>query len=505
MPDGAHSSMDRELKILIVEDVPADATVMEETLRREQVRFRSQRIETAGEFVEALRHFAPDVVLSDFTLPEFDALEALHLLQDHDRTIPFILVTGTRSEEVAVECIREGAADYILKTSLKRLPSSVRHALQRKAADHQRAQAEAALRRSQEQCRLITEHSSDLISLLDVTGRFLYASPSFQRALGRPPGTLAETRFVTLVHPEDQDAVARALQEARLTQSGRAAECRLQHGDGHWRIFESTANWIFNEQQQPQHAVVIARDLAQRKRAEDVLRGLPRLIQEARETERRRVARELHDSVNQMLASAKFRLEAVADQLADQAASPWREVLKTKALLEKAINEVRRISHNLRPSELDDLGLVPAVRSLCREFEERTGLPVELDLKALPEKWSPTTELDLYRIIQEALTNVEKHARASQVAIQALRRRHWLHLQVRDNGGGFDPATAGFHHRDRPGMGLMDMRERASFIGAEWHVKSAPGAGTEILIRLPLSSLSNTSRHAVEQSQSSPH
>ncbi len=414
--------MNRELKILIVEDAPSDALAMEDALREESFCFQCRRLETRDEFLPALKEFAPDIVLSDFSLPDFDALEALRLLKQHDYDIPLILVTGSMSEEVAVECIKEGAEDYILKASLKRLPSSIQNVLKKKAAERERLQAEAARRRSEEQFRLIAEHSHDLISLLDVDGRFLYASPSFRNALGFEPAELVGINSYELVHPDDQAALRQTLREALAAKAGAAAECRLQHRDGGWCAFEATGNWILDEQGTPQRAVMVSRDITQRKEGEEVLRSLPRLIREAQETERRRVARELHDSVNQMLASAKFRIEVVEEKLQARNPVAWRETLKTKALLERAMNEVRRISRNLRPSELDDLGLVPAVRSLCREFSERTGLPVELDLKELPDQFSKATELDLYRILQEALNNIEKHARATRVSLKVTRR-----------------------------------------------------------------------------------
>ena len=117
--------MDTELNILIIEDVPDDAAAIETELRREGVRFRARRLETREAFLSELRRSTPDIILSDFNLPEFDGLAALHLLQDLHLDIPFILVTGPRSEEVAVECMRNGADDYILKDNLKRLPSAL--------------------------------------------------------------------------------------------------------------------------------------------------------------------------------------------------------------------------------------------------------------------------------------------------------------------------------------------------------------------------------------------
>ena len=124
--------MQTELNILIVEDIPSDAEAMENELRNGAIRFHAKRVETKAAFLQELQNFSPDVVLSDFSLPEFDGLEALRLLQKIRRDVPFVLVTGSRSEAVAVECIKEGADDYILKSSLKRLPSSILNVLKKK-------------------------------------------------------------------------------------------------------------------------------------------------------------------------------------------------------------------------------------------------------------------------------------------------------------------------------------------------------------------------------------
>lgn len=480
--------MRKELNILIIEDVPRDAEAVEEELRSEGLHFNSTRVETKEDFLKALQTFSPDIVLSDFTLPDWNALDALHLLQAHDYDIPFILVTGTRSEEVAVECIKEGADDYILKASLKRLPSSILNALKKKAAEREQARAEAALRHNEEQFRLITEKTRDLIGLLDLEGRFIYASPSFKAALGYQPEELAGTDAFAMVHPEDRETLRQTWQQALSNRDARTAECRVQHQNGQWRIFESVSNWVFDEQGHPQRSVIVSRDISQRKQAEETLRALPRLIREAQEAERHRVARELHDSVIQILSSVKFRIQSVEEKLLDRDEPAWREALKAKALLERAIQEVRRISRNLRPSELDDLGLVPAVRSFCEEFRERTNIDINLSFSRLPESFPSELELNLYRIIQEALTNVEKHARATQLHLQLSLERSIIQVQIRDNGRGFDSHSPRSQITKAPGMGLMDMKERAAFVGGTWSIKSAPKEGTEILVRIPLHS-----------------
>jgi two-component system sensor histidine kinase UhpB len=479
--------MDTELNILIIEDVPDDAAAIETELRQEGVRFRARRVENREAFLSELRRSTPDIILSDFNLPEFDGLAALHLLQKLQFDIPFILVTGPRSEEVAVECMRNGADDYILKDNLKRLPSALHNALRKKAAEQDKILAEAALRRSEEQFRVITENTRDLISLLDLESRFLYASPSFEMALGYAPAELCGTDSLALVHPDDRASLRETWRQAMLHKDQRVAEVRLRHLKDRWLIFESVGTWVFDDAGRPQRAIIVSRDVTRRKQAEEKLRSLPRLILEAQELERRRVARELHDSVNQVLSSVKFRIASIEEKLLERDESIWRDALKAKFLLEKAIEEVIRISRNLRPSELDDLGLPAAVRSLCDEFAERTGLDLHKSIQRLPAQCAQDIELNLYRIIQESFNNIEKHARATRVDLSLGKEGSLLRAVIRDNGQGFDPHLLQAHKPAKNSMGLVDMQERAVFLGGTCTVTSVLGRGTEVAVSVPYS------------------
>lgn len=491
--------MKKELEILIVEDAALDAELIERELRDWDVPFHTRRVETRTEFLQALEQQRPDLILSDFTLPGFDAIEALNTLKKLGLDVPFILVTGTRSEEVAVECIREGADDYILKASLKRLPTSIKNALQRKAIENAKQHAEIALRRSEEQYRLIANHTQDLICILEPGGHLIYVSPSHWN-LGYTPDQLIGLKMVDIVHPEDRPRFVAARDEAQAAGESRTVEIRLRGRDDGWRVFESVATWITGETGQAQSAVIVSRDISHRKQAEEALRALPRLTREAQEAERRRVARELHDSVNQILSAVKFRIQAIEERIEKTDEGAWRESLKAKAHLDRAMQEVRRISRNLRPSELDDLGLVPAARSLCSEFGERTGITVEFSSARVPEQLPKDTELNVYRILQEALGNIERHARARSASVELVRLGSLLRLAIRDDGAGFNafqpmPRTSGH------GMGLVDMKERAVSVGGTFTLTSNPGEGTEIIVELPVQFVEHQKSKSGEKGQ----
>ena len=168
--------MERSIKILLIEDVPYDAELIVRELEKAQINLSSVRVDTQAEFIQQLAEFQPHIILADYSLPQFSALHALKLLKQKNSTVPLILVTGSHSEEVAVECMRAGADDYILKESLTRLPSAVQNTLRKMEAERERIATEQAFHKSEELYRLITENTRDLICLLDLQLNFIYAS-----------------------------------------------------------------------------------------------------------------------------------------------------------------------------------------------------------------------------------------------------------------------------------------------------------------------------------------
>jgi signal transduction histidine kinase len=233
------------------------------------------------------------------------------------------------------------------------------------------------------------------------------------------------------------------------------------------------------------HITVIA---LERQRSEDTLRRLSSLILNAQEAERRRLARELHDGVSQILSSVAFRIESVQSQIAPECPSLRQEVNKAKILLKKGILEVRRISENLRPSELDELGLLAAVRDLCQDFKERNQVSMQICLPTLPNRLGNDIELALYRITQETLRNIEKHADASEVAVTLSWEPSAIILRIRDNGRGLAGTAAA--PGSKFGMGLVDMRERCAFLGGALNVWSERHVGTEITACIPVTATS---------------
>jgi signal transduction histidine kinase len=232
-------------------------------------------------------------------------------------------------------------------------------------------------------------------------------------------------------------------------------------------------------------------DITERKRAEDALqetyeqlRGLSARLLSVQEEERKRIARELHDSLGQTLAAMKFNVEHVLanrEQYGREAL--FRFLERFIPIIQGAVHEVRTINSGLRPTVLDDIGIVAAIRWFCREFKEawpkfRVEVSTEIEENEVPEN----LKIVIFRIIQEALNNAAKHSNAEWVNLSLVRGEKGIDLMVRDGGIGFDVQAA---RKGQSGMGLVSMRERAELTGGTFSIESVPGEGTVVKVCWP--------------------
>jgi two-component system, NarL family, sensor histidine kinase UhpB len=220
------------------------------------------------------------------------------------------------------------------------------------------------------------------------------------------------------------------------------------------------------------------------ERIEEERRRSGTLAMRAQEEERRRLARDLHDEVNQALTAILLRLEALAQ---DSPAGNIEEVNELKRLVNQAMEELLNLARQLRPTALDDHGLMPAVEAQLKRFSARTGVEVTLNAEGDPDSLPEDVQTAIYRILQEALANIGRHAGATAVSVDIEANDGRLELRVRDDGAGFDPgALTRGAQRDGPGagLGLSGMVERARLAGGELDVRSAPGGGTTVTLRI---------------------
>lgn len=208
-------------------------------------------------------------------------------------------------------------------------------------------------------------------------------------------------------------------------------------------------------------------------------------ILRAMEEERKRIARELHDETSQSLTSILVNLEVVEHMLPDQASEVAHRVHLTKEITQRTLDETRRLMYDLRPSVLDDLGLVPALRWFISQRVQPAGLQVEFEASGLTNRLPEDLETALFRIMQEAITNAVKHAKAKRLIVSLVRDSGRIIGRVQDDGIGIHPVTAvSKNDRDR-GLGLFGMQERASLVGGSVQIHSGPGKGTTVTVSVP--------------------
>jgi PAS domain S-box-containing protein len=230
---------------------------------------------------------------------------------------------------------------------------------------------------------------------------------------------------------------------------------------------------------------MVVTDMTESRRTEQLLRALNHRVVQAQEAERGRVALELHDTVTQLLCAVLVRSQTLADKLSSRDGTSKREAVKLRQMLGYAADEVERISRNLRPGVLDNLGLVAVLRDTGAEFAERTGVSLKLACVQLTVRLAADTELTLYRILQETLKNVEKHARARHVTVRLSQQDAFVQLVINDDGIGFDPDHRPARRKGRGGLGLLGLKERLEMVGGQFNIESAPGSGTTIQARIP--------------------
>lgn len=347
-----------------------------------------------------------------------------------------------------------------------------------------RRELDRALRESEQRLRAALEASLDatflMASVRDRRGqivdfRFLEANQRALERVGRSRAEFIGSRFCQMFPTVARDGfLARYI---HVVDTGEPAA-----GEFYFDLPGFTPRWLHYQAVKLGDGIALSsHDITERKRSEAALREVPQRVYAATEAERRRVARELHDGASQLLSAACLRLHALAASLTGHPASA-SAAAQISRMVQHARDEVRRISQGLRPSELDDLGLVPALRSLVAEFAERTHTRVTLRLPRTRLMLSPENQLVVYRLTQEALHNVERHARASLVEVELRQKRRLAWLRIADNGRGFSLTRK----RSGAGHGLFNMRERVAFAEGEFQLKSSPRGGTEIVVQLPL-------------------
>ena len=347
---------------------------------------------------------------------------------------------------------------------------------------HLRREVERALRESEARWRTLVEHAPNIILVSDRRGNIIFinhpgAGYTFEQVRGQP--------MFEFIPPSEHDRVRAAL--ARVFDHGETLMLELEvmaagGGTAHFRSHYAP----LREEGEITGAVIISSDITELKQLEAIrLRFMERVVR-AQEEERRRIARELHDATGQTLTSLLIGLRVV-DELPDLPAV--RERLRDlRALTSQTIDEIARLAKGLHPSVLDDVGFAAALERYGAEFTETYGVRTDLQLIGISggDRLPPAVETSLYRITQEALTNVAKHARATTVSLIVERQHGSVRAIIEDDGQGFELDDTTGMPDGVWGLGLLGIRERAELLGGNVTVETSVGAGTTLYVTIPL-------------------
>jgi len=343
------------------------------------------------------------------------------------------------------------------------------------------------LRLSEERYRQLFENAHDAIWVQDLSGRNIAANDAAAQLIGYQHGAEIVGKDVREFIPPESLALAREIRDrlARGETVEQPYEQKLIRKDGSEVILKLTTNLLTSDGK-PTAFQHIARDITTERRLQENMRYYVQQITEAQEEESKRIARELHDSTLQNLIASVHKLEnfCQGNPAAAEMDSGFLKDLRER--LRDIVQEIRAFSRDLRPSILDDLGLIPSVEWLVEELRRNSRVQVDFEVVGVERRFSPPTEVALFRIIQEALRNIVKHALATVVEVKVEFKARETVVTVADNGVGFE-APRSLSELPRTGkLGLLGMQERARLIGAVLEIRSAPGQGTTLTVTVPV-------------------
>ena len=349
----------------------------------------------------------------------------------------------------------------------------------------ERNRVETALRESEERYRELFENARDAMYVHDLNGTYTSINHAAEKLSGYSRDEIVGHNYAEFVAMEHIRRVRERFCD-KLAQKGETSyEVEVIAKDGRRVPVEVSSRAIY------ENGVIVgvqgtARDITERKQAEVALQMFSRQLIRAQEDERRRIARELHDQIGQVLTAVKMNLHAV--QRVCQTKEAGAHIKDNIEAVDEALRLVRDLSVDLRPALLDDLGLVTALEWYVDRYAKRTGLPAEVlvKLKDPNERFSREVETACFRITQEALTNVVRHARAHRVLVSLLKKENVVSLSIKDDGIGFDPEALRKRAPRAAKLGLLGMQERAHAAGGVLEIRSVISKGTEVRLELPL-------------------
>lgn len=476
------------LKVLVIEDNPDDAELLLLELEHGGYRPEAAVVDSESALHAALARQKWDLVISDHNLPGLDSLQALEIVRKQDINTPFIITSGCIGEEVAVEVMQAGADDYVMKDNRARLLPAIERSLREAGVRRERRKALRELEANEARLRVLTDNVPCVMLQLVIGNgkmRVAYLSAGAEQRLG------LDEEMIT-AEPQRLFALFGDMGGQLCQQLENAAESEQEvHWSGRIESGAAAGSWFdFRARRRPYDPGCmvwdgIFFDVSRQKEVELEVREVNRRLRElvaranhAREEERSRIAREIHDDLGGYLTAIKIDLV----RMRSRQGSDQQKLDEMIALVDETVQSVRRICADLHPRILDDFGLQAAIEWQITRFREHTGLACTLHGSAEGVVGRQQT-IALFRVFQEALTNVARHAQASAVDVRvSVDDDGVMQLEVQDDGVGI----AGTMADSTRSFGMLGMRERMREVGGEVNWEVPVTGGTRVRVRLPL-------------------
>ena len=468
-------------KILVVEDERIIARNIEDLLSPDFDVL--ELVVTGEEAVQKSEELKPDLVLMDIVLAgEMDGIEAANQIMERF-SIPVVYLTAYFDEKKLKRTMAAAPFGYIIKPfKSKELEVTIRMALIR-------SKVETKLKESEERYRDLVEKAGIAIITDDEQGNIRYFNEKFAEIFGYSMAEMKELSYDSLVHPDDLNNI-RKIHKKRIQNKRIPArfEFRGKKKDGSDIFLEADAV-KFKENGAITGTRSYIRDITEQKRMADeikssreILRSLAAYLQSVREEERTNISREIHDELGQALTALKMDLFWIKGNLSKKPQMIETKTEEMISLTDTIIKTVKKISSDLRPGLLDDLGLVPAIEWQTQEFQERMQIPCRLKIDSEKMTIEKEESTALFRIFQEALTNIARHAQATNVKVMLDIKKNMVVLKVQDNGTGITKDKV----NSPLSLGLVGMMERAKSFGGEVVILGKENEGTSVTVKIPV-------------------
>jgi signal transduction histidine kinase len=477
------------LQFVLIEDQEAHFELMKRAITIKFPLATIHHFTDAGACLERLGDLNPDIIVADYLMQGMTGIEFLEVLQREARNIPVIMITGQGSESIAVQAMKLGAWDYLVKSSdfFKLLPGAVEKVIrQRKLRD--------ALRESARLNDLLLDSLPHPAMLIRRDRTVLTANRIAQemgarindlcwRSFGCGEYIPEEHKRYLREHPGSVPTGGTKCTFCRLDEAATAGQPSSAKGISSFgRLWDKCWTPIDDE-----ISLVYTIDVTEYKQSEQQIHTLTQQLIRAQEMERQRLAYDLHNSIGQELSTVKIGLDTLLDHQLDAPVQMVTRVSWLSKMLQGTIEALRNLAYELRPPILDELGLVRTLHEYCEDYATRHGIQVDFFPAGMDDlELDFDTRIALYRLVQESLNNVKKHAAASRVVIRLVASFPNIILRIEDNGVGFDVPDRMNAARGERRMGLQGMEQRVALLAGTMKIESRPKHGSRIRIEVPI-------------------